>query len=440
MDYTSIFEKDDKKPQIQNSDDFQINYKFRISSMQPENPIHKALDKDKVFIERFEKEHIKQITYVDKDSNALCVMTPLFMEKSKGCLECHGTKGDKVSSDTEKKLRGMFVVTSSMEKVNAQTNSAILQMSLIGLFIMIAAGFLSTFYVLRINKAIKQISKISKEVSEGNLNQQVEITSKDELGELGHYINTMIHSISKVIYGVKTAANELSITTKEIAATANTISQCTNESAASIEEVSSTMEQITANIESNHQNASHTLILSEKANNGMQAVNIQSDIAVVANREISSKIKIINEIAFQTNILALNAAVEAARAGEHGRGFAVVAAEVRKLAENSRKAADEIVGLSGKSLHHAENTVNQMANLIPDMERTSLMVQEITVASHEQTNGAVQINGTMLQLNSIFQQNASISEELSSNAESIAEQALQLNKLISFFTVAENED
>jgi methyl-accepting chemotaxis protein len=235
--------------------------------------------------------------------------------------------------------------------------------------------------------------------------------------------------------GVRDAADDLTLSTKEIANTANSISQGANESAASIEEVSSTMEEIASNIETNSENANQTNIISDLANKKMQEVAGQSKVAIEANRTITNKIKIINEIAFQTNLLALNAAVEAARAGEHGRGFAVVAAEVRKLAENTKKAADEIVALSEKSLSLAENEVISMTSLIPELEKTTVMIQEISSASKEQTQGAIQINDTIQQLSLVTQQNASVSEELNSSAEEIARQAERLKDLISFFNI-----
>jgi methyl-accepting chemotaxis protein len=434
-DYSSMFNKDDSSNSTQNSGLSSQNYKFRISSPEAVNPRNLAWKQDKVFLERFEKEHNKEIFHIDKDSNLLIVMRPVYMEKSRGCLECHGSKNDNLNFNAEDKLRGIFVVTSSMANVNKQIRSSIFQISIIGFIIMVIAVLLGSAYVFRINSTIKQIILVSKNMSEGNLKQKLNINSKDELGELVNYINIMIHSMSKVLRGVKDASDDLTLSTKEIANTAGSISQGANESAASIEEVSSTMEQIASNIETNSENANQTNIISDLANKRMQEVAEQSKVAIEANRNITNKIKIIKDIAFQTNLLALNAAVEAARAGEHGRGFAVVAAEVRKLAENTKKAADEIVALSEKSLSLAENEVVSMINLIPELEKTTVMIQEISSASKEQTQGAIQINNTIQQLSLVTQQNASVSEELNSSAEEIARQAEQLRDLISFFNI-----
>jgi methyl-accepting chemotaxis protein len=213
------------------------------------------------------------------------------------------------------------------------------------------------------------------------------------------------------------------------------MSQGASEQASSVEEVSSTMEQIAANVEQNTENAQQTEKISISAQMGISEVSEGANKAVEASRVIAQKIQIINDIAFQTNILALNAAVEAARAGEHGKGFAVVAAEVRKLAERSKVAADEIVGLTQNSLELAEGAGSKMAEILPDIEKTTKLVQEIAAASLEQNNGAGQVNSAVQQLNSVTQQNAAASEELATNAEELASQAQQLKDLVSYFKV-----
>jgi methyl-accepting chemotaxis protein len=248
-------------------------------------------------------------------------------------------------------------------------------------------------------------------------------------------LNSMVVKLREIVGDIITGANSIATASQQISSTSQQLSQGANEQASSVEEVSSTMEQIAGNINQNTDNARQTETISTSALQGIKDVSDRSAKAVEATRIISEKIMIINDIAFQTNILALNAAVEAARAGEHGRGFAVVAAEVRKLAERSKIAADEIVSIAHNSVEFVEGAGIKLNEILPEVNKTTKLVQEIAAASLEQSNGTDQVNSAIQQLNDVTQQNAAASEELATGAEELASQAEQLKDLILYFKV-----
>lgn len=311
------------------------------------------------------------------------------------------------------------------------------QMSLIlSLIVIIALLTLVISIIVRgITIAINKGVIFAEAIANGDLTKTLDIKHNDEIGQLANALNSMVIKILDIVQDIKNGANNISSASHQLSSASQQMSQGASEQASSIEEVSSTMEEITANISQNTENAQETEKISNQANDGMKVVAERSSNAAKANEKIASKITIITDIAFQTNILALNAAVEAARAGEHGKGFAVVAAEVRKLAERSKVAAEEIISLSGESLKLAKSAGAEISTAIPRVERTTGLVKEISAASIEQNNGANEVNNAIQQLNTITQQNAASSEELASNAEELSSQAELLSDMIEFFRV-----
>ena len=205
--------------------------------------------------------------------------------------------------------------------------------------------------------------------------------------------------------------------------------------ASKLEESTSAVEEMTGSINQNAQNAKTTNDISTSANRmaeeGGQAVNQ----TVEAMKEIATKISVVEDIAYQTNLLALNAAIEAARAGEHGKGFAVVASEVRKLAERSQLAAQEIGRITTDSVKISEKAGDLLKEMVPQIRKTAELIQEIAAASSEQDTGIGQINNAMVQLDQVTQQNAAGSEELASASEEMSAQAQQLMQMMDFFRV-----
>jgi len=280
-------------------------------------------------------------------------------------------------------------------------------------------------------EALNSITANARQIARGNL--MVELKKRSENDELMGSLSDMVEKLKVVVSEVQSAADGVASGSQELASTAQSLSQGATEQAASAEEISSSMEEMSSSIKQNADNASQTEKISNKsavdAREGGKAVQE----TVAAMKEIATKISIIEEIARQTNLLALNAAIEAARAGEHGKGFAVVASEVRKLAERSQTAAGEISELSGRSVQVAESAGQMLTAILPDIQRTAELVQEISASSKEQDAGADQINKAIQQLDQVIQQNASAAEEMASTTEELTSQAEQLKGTISFF-------
>lgn len=293
------------------------------------------------------------------------------------------------------------------------------------------------FLLKRITSPLIETANYASKIAFGDLTGELNITRKDEIGQLASALKKMGEKLREIILNISQGSSGIASASEQLNSASQILAQSANQQASSVEEISSTIEEMAANISNNTSNALETENISKDATNSILEVASRTKTAVDANKTILEKISIINDIAFQTNILALNAAVEAARAGELGKGFAVVAAEVRKLAERSKIAADEIVKLTNESFNLVNEAGEVMLATIPKVEKTTKLIQEITATSVEQDKGSAQINETIQQLNNVTQQNAASAEELSSNAEELAAQAVQLKSMVSFFKTGE---
>ncbi len=325
---------------------------------------------------------------------------------------------------------GAIAASAEGDRVYASARIAIVGVLIVALVL----GLFMAWYVSRIiSRPLKQAAELAQRLAEGDLTARLEVSSRDETGQLVGAMQNMVGKLSRIIGEVRHAADGLASASEEVSATAQSMSQATSEQAASVEETSASIEQMSASINQNTDNAKITDGMASKAAREAGEGGKSVDQTVAAMKKIAQRIGIIDDIAYQTNLLALNAAIEAARAGEHGKGFAVVAAEVRKLAERSQIAAQEIGELSTSSVDLAERAGALLGEMVPSITKTSDLVQEISAASEEQAAGVAQINIAMVQLNQVTQQNASSSEELAATAEEMSSQAEQLQNAMSFF-------
>ncbi len=385
-------------------------------------------------------QNIKELDNIDESAknyvDAMNSFLTTWFEREKLNEDRNVAANEVLAAAQETAMYEVAHIAESSHGMNQSLTSSSMVM-IIGLIIAIVLAVLMAVIITRnivagINKGVG----LAQVISEGNLSAEIDdeyLVRKDEIGQLAKALQNMVNKLKEVIGSVMLGSDNIAAASLQMSSGSQQVSQGASEQASSAEEVSSSMEEMAANIQQNTDNAQEADKISQKVQDGVQKVGAASQESLVSIKNIAEKINIINDIAFQTNILALNAAVEAARAGEQGRGFAVVAAEVRKLAERSKIAADEIVALSTKSVNVTENASELMTGLIPEIERTAKLVQEIAAASLEQTSGADQVNTAIQQLNQVTQQNAAASEEMATSAEELSSQAEQLKEIIGYF-------
>jgi methyl-accepting chemotaxis protein len=325
------------------------------------------------------------------------------------------------------------VLVPLVEQIAKTTTTTIVIFSFTAIFVSI----IITLVISRgITKPIQDVVSVVETISSGDLTKSVIVDRNDEIGRLFGAMARMTGKLNEMIGEVRMGAGSVSTAATQVASSASSVSQGTSEQAAAVEQVTSSMEEMNASIT---QNAENSRKMEQMARKGAQDATQSGQAvleAVSAMKSIAEKIAVIEEIAYQTNMLALNAAIEAARAGEHGRGFAVVAGEVRNLAERCRTAAQEIGGLAASNVQIAERSGGLLNELVPAIQKTADLVQEVAATSGEQAAGVSQINRAIGQVGLVTQRNAAGAEELSSTAEELASQAEALQDMISFFRVS----
>jgi methyl-accepting chemotaxis protein len=324
-----------------------------------------------------------------------------------------------------------------MDKVLAPAQELRQFTIILGVLSTVALGIAAIIVVRRITKPLGIISSFATRIAEGDLTGKLEARSDDEIGLLADAFRSMQDRLSQVIGEVRAGAAALSSASAQLSTMSQSLSSSTSHHAENAEEVASNLARMNASISQNAESSRRAESLALKGAADAGECSRAASETIDAMKQISSRISIIDEIAYQTNLLALNAAIEAARAGDHGRGFAVVASEVRKLAEGSQASAKQIVALSSHSVKVAERSGELLRELVPSISQTSQLIKDVAAASNDQSSGVDQINRAMLGLNQTTQHNASAAEELSGMAEEMASQAESLLQLMRFFRLTE---
>jgi methyl-accepting chemotaxis protein len=316
-----------------------------------------------------------------------------------------------------------------VKEIKKYRNSVILT----GLLLLILSVMLLYFFISRSVKIIFSLTEITAKLSNGNLNLEVHEESNDEFGILAKSVNKMVVHLKEIVSTIQLNSAHLVTESNSVKNISNQLADDASNQAAVAEKVSLSMEQMKGNIENSAENARQAERISESTSKTLNEVVSATKDSIESIKQINHKISVIGDISRQTNILALNAAIEAARAGEYGRGFSVVAAEVRKLAERSKVAANEISEISENSVRLSMEANRRIEELVPELEETVSMIKDISHASYEQNSGLNQINTAVVQLNDITQNNAQTAEKLSDAANQLAQKSDELKEAIAYF-------
>ena len=300
----------------------------------------------------------------------------------------------------------------------------------------LAIGFIvliALYLTKNITTSVNDLKRGFTHIAGGDLTMRIDVKSRDEMGQLADSFNQFIQRLRQVIVEVKELTDKVTNDSRQMSVGATRMSEDTQRQAMAAEQASSSMEQMVATIKQNTENALQTEHIAVRASEDAKQSGQAVAGAVTAIQEIAKKITIIEEIAGQTRLLSLNATIEAARAQEQGKGFAVVASEVRGLAERSQSSANDINQLAESSVGVAEKAGAMLNELVPTIQKTANLVQEIHAAGKEQYTGVGHINEAIQQLDLVIKQNMSTSQEMAFTAQELASQAEQLQSTISFF-------
>lgn len=385
----------------------------------------------------------EELTALDASSKAPALA--LMQSRLRPSFDKESSAIDHIIQSNEAQAKEQFAASGQRHKATVVTTVACL---IAGLLVLVIAGFLLLRAVMR---PLTKASRLAMSISQGALNNQLEVTGNDELSDTLRSLAQMDDELTRIVATVRDNAEQVASAAGDISQGNDDLSQRTQEQAAALEETASSMEEMAASVKQNADGAGVARQLAVTLRQDADIGSGVADAAVTAMGEITQASKniaeiavLIDEIAFQTNLLALNAAVEAARAGEQGRGFAVVATEVRNLAHRSASAANEIKGLISDSSERVANgselvrqTGTALQSIRAGAARVADIVSEIAAASQEQSSGIEQVTKAITTLDDVTQQNAALVEEASAASRNAMELSRELQRQVGFFTISD---
>jgi len=374
--------------------------------------------------------------------------------KQQEAIELLNSQGKSVGAEMDDSIEQLTQAKLTLAKEASDGNSSTAAASTESTIILVIAGMiiaisLGIFISTSISNPVRKLMSFANKIADGDLNVNVNVDSQraDEIGLLANAFRRMVDNTNNVMSSINTASQQVASGAKQLSDSSIELSQGATEQASSVEELTASIEEIAAQTKLNAENANEANKLADIAKGNAVQGNIQMKEMLTAMQEINESssniskiIKVIDEIAFQTNILALNAAVEAARAGQHGKGFAVVAEEVRNLAARSANAAKETTDMIEGSIKKVEGgtkiateTAEALSEIVEGVARVAEIVNDISNASNEQATGISQINQGIMQVSSVIQLNSSTSEESAAASEELSSQAEILREQVSKF-------
>lgn len=412
-------------------------YELRIPKVSPRNPKNEPTAFEREILEEMRQQNLDEKIIHEPDQ----IRYFRAIRLTRDCLFCHGSPAgetDIVGGTKEGwkvgEMHGAFQIVSSLEAANQKVISATIS---VFLWTLVTLGIIGVAVWLLMNaiviRPLKSIQHLSETMADGDFTERVDLKSKDEMGLVARSLNRMVSSLAGIIMKVRDVTLGVTHVSRELSSASSSLAEGAAQQASNVEEVAASMTEITSSIGQTADNSRDTESIANQAAKDAEECGEALGEALSALKEIAERILVIEEIARQTNLLALNAAIEAARAGHHGKGFAVVASEVRKLAERSGNAAGEISSLSNASVQVADRAGHLLSALVPEIQKTAALVQDISAACHEQNAGAEQINTALQDLDQVIQQNASASEEIASTAQQLSGQAEELRRTTELF-------